>query len=489
MFAFFWGALCAFILKNFFPEAIVSRLHSYETTHLFATAFKIECIPASFGSRRKDCGGMARAPEDGPHLGQEEEAELWRKAGGKKNRYEYRRLKRMRLAELEELFRWNDSPAESDADGADAARGFDDAAPHFGAGEAVGDPRATHTLAADDASKRKTRKGRAHGEKKRSKRRRESGSGLSSGSETESEPDSDKKRNHETESEASTDRRKRSHHRRKRSHKRRRKQSKSGRKRKHSRHDKSSSSTHEDGYESQEDAGGSDGEAADDAINREVEAFRAFVREKKQIAAQKQSGPGNEAAAEQEPHAAAESANNAEAAALPRSGDDKQPEGGATGTEHPVDEEEEEQGPEPPAHLQAGAAGPSSYGKALRPGEGSAMAAYVQAGKRIPRRGEVGLSADQIEHFESVGYVMSGSRHSKMNAVRQRKENQVYSAEEKAALAMLNYEEKQQKEQKVMNDLRSLVSSQLGENPDFVSEEQQQQEQQQQNQPSQKSQH
>ena len=46
------------------------------------------------------------------------------------------------------------------------------------------------------------------------------------------------------------------------------------------------------------------------------------------------------------------------------------------------------------------------------------MAAYVQSGKRIPRRGEVGLSADQISKFEDLGYVMSGSRHSRMNAIR-----------------------------------------------------------------------
>ena len=68
------------------------------------------------------------------------------------------------------------------------------------------------------------------------------------------------------------------------------------------------------------------------------------------------------------------------------------------------------------------------------------MAAYVQSGKRIPRRGEVGLSSDQISKFEDLGYIMSGSRHSRMNAVRIRKENQIYSAEEKAALAMFNFE-------------------------------------------------
>ena len=38
---------------------------------------------------------------------------------------------------------------------------------------------------------------------------------------------------------------------------------------------------------------------------------------------------------------------------------------------------------------EGGHAAPGSYGGALRPGEGEAMAAYVQSGKRIPRRGEV----------------------------------------------------------------------------------------------------
>merc|ERR1719265_3130580 len=77
-----------------------------------------------------------------------------------------------------------------------------------------------------------------------------------------------------------------------------------------------------------------------------------------------------------------------------------------------------------------------SYGGNLMPGEGDAMAGYVQSGERIPRRGEVGMTADQIDKFEDLGYVMSGSRHRRMNAVRIRKENQVYSAEEQRALAL-----------------------------------------------------
>ena len=51
------------------------------------------------------------------------------------------------------------------------------------------------------------------------------------------------------------------------------------------------------------------------------------------------------------------------------------------------------------------------FGKALLPGEGAAMAAYVAEGKRIPRRGEIGLTSDEIASYESVGYVMSGSRY------------------------------------------------------------------------------
>lgn len=108
------------------------------------------------------------------------------------------------------------------------------------------------------------------------------------------------------------------------------------------------------------------------------------------------------------------------------------------------------------------AEGHISYGGALRPGEGDAIAQYVQQGKRIPRRGEVGLSAEEIQKFETLGYVMSGSRHQRMNAIRIRKENQVYSAEDKRALAMFNYEEKAKREHKVMADLQRLVQRHIG---------------------------
>jgi len=98
-----------------------------------------------------------------------------------------------------------------------------------------------------------------------------------------------------------------------------------------------------------------------------------------------------------------------------------------------------------------------SYGGHLLPGEGDAMAEYVKSGLRIPRRGEVGITADAIESLENLGYVMSGSRHRRMNAVRIRKENQVYSAEEKRALAMYNFEEKANRESMLVGDLREML--------------------------------
>ncbi len=43
------------------------------------------------------------------------------------------------------------------------------------------------------------------------------------------------------------------------------------------------------------------------------------------------------------------------------------------------------------------------YGGQLLPGEGSAIAHYIKTNKRIPRRGEVGVTSEQIEAFEKAG--------------------------------------------------------------------------------------
>lgn len=57
-----------------------------------------------------------------------------------------------------------------------------------------------------------------------------------------------------------------------------------------------------------------------------------------------------------------------------------------------------------------------SYGRAMLRGEGAAMAAFAADGARIPRRGEIGMGAEEIDKFERAGYVMSGSRNKKMSA-------------------------------------------------------------------------
>lgn len=102
---------------------------------------------------------------------------------------------------------------------------------------------------------------------------------------------------------------------------------------------------------------------------------------------------------------------------------------------------------------------PKEFGKALLPGEGAAMAAYVAEGKRIPRRGEIGFTSHEIERFEKQGYVMSGSRHRRMEAVRVRKESQIYSAEEKRMLEQLNREERDKKSQKLQSYLTQIIEA------------------------------
>ena len=94
------------------------------------------------------------------------------------------------------------------------------------------------------------------------------------------------------------------------------------------------------------------------------------------------------------------------------------------------------------------------YGEALLPGEGAGIAAFVQNNLRCLAEAEIGIDSDNIARLEQDGYVMSGSRHAKMNAVRLRKENQVYTMEEKRALAIIALEERQKKEVEVVNEFK-----------------------------------
>lgn len=98
-------------------------------------------------------------------------------------------------------------------------------------------------------------------------------------------------------------------------------------------------------------------------------------------------------------------------------------------------------------------------GMNINPTEAHLYAQYIQQGKRIPRRGEVGITSQEIEYFESIGYVMSGSRHKKMNAVRQRIEGKVYSAEDKRALVIFNLEENIKKEKNIINGFKYMMQN------------------------------
>ncbi|KAG9007431.1 hypothetical protein FRB93_007846 [Tulasnella sp. JGI-2019a] len=125
-----------------------------------------------------------------------------------------------------------------------------------------------------------------------------------------------------------------------------------------------------------------------------------------------------------------------------------------------MDLDEEEIGPLPLRQAD-GKIDERAYGGALLRGEGSAMAAFVQDGQRIPRRGEIGLTSDQIDAYEKVGYVMSGSRHRRMNAVRMRKENQVISAEEKRGILKMQKEEKMKREALIVGGFKEIVEERL----------------------------
>lgn len=116
--------------------------------------------------------------------------------------------------------------------------------------------------------------------------------------------------------------------------------------------------------------------------------------------------------------------------------------------------------PKAPARFQS-FSNKANYGADLMPGEGAAIASFVASGERIPRRGEIGLTSDEISKFESCGYVMSGSRHRLMNAVRMRKENQVISAEEKRMLSQMAIEERLKREEEIVNSFKSMIDEKL----------------------------
>ncbi|TMS34124.1 hypothetical protein L596_001770 [Steinernema carpocapsae] len=103
--------------------------------------------------------------------------------------------------------------------------------------------------------------------------------------------------------------------------------------------------------------------------------------------------------------------------------------------------------------------GRADYGKDLLRVEAQAMAAYIAQGKRVPHRGEIGLSSNEISQFEKIGYVMSGNRHKSMEATCLRRENQVLTAEEQKLLSGFTQEERKKKEETFLWEFRLLISS------------------------------
>ncbi|WRT69521.1 uncharacterized protein IL334_006507 [Kwoniella shivajii] len=124
------------------------------------------------------------------------------------------------------------------------------------------------------------------------------------------------------------------------------------------------------------------------------------------------------------------------------------------------DDSDDEIGPQLPSEVRQGKMDRHAFAN-MRPGEGEAYAAYAESGERIPRRGEIGMDANIIEKFENSGYVMSGSRHQRMNAVRMRKENQVINEAEKRAILKLQREEKEKKEGMIITQFKEMMEENL----------------------------
>ena len=62
-----------------------------------------------------------------------------------------------------------------------------------------------------------------------------------------------------------------------------------------------------------------------------------------------------------------------------------------------------------------------------------------------------------VSDIATLTYTRVLCRHRRMEAVRLRKENQIYSADEKRALASFNQEERRKRESKILSSFREMV--------------------------------
>ena len=73
----------------------------------------------------------------------------------------------------------------------------------------------------------------------------------------------------------------------------------------------------------------------------------------------------------------------------------------------------------------------------------------MEAGERERERDTLGCWKRSLKFYYF--------RHRRMEAVRIRKENQVYSADDRRALAMFNREEREKRENQILSDFRAMV--------------------------------
>ena len=71
------------------------------------------------------------------------------------------------------------------------------------------------------------------------------------------------------------------------------------------------------------------------------------------------------------------------------------------------------------------------------------------------------LGSFHLGLFQKLFSLFLFDRHRRMEAVRLRKENQIYSADEKRALATFNHEERSKREAKILSQFRSMVHEKL----------------------------
>lgn len=83
---------------------------------------------------------------------------------------------------------------------------------------------------------------------------------------------------------------------------------------------------------------------------------------------------------------------------------------------------------------------------------------FFKDGKRIPLRGQEGMSVDQILAFERAGYKMSGYNKRQTEATYMKAERKVYTQEEKRMLEKHSLDDRKQKEKDKMEQFKNLAA-------------------------------